>query len=342
MTRREFFIILDRKIRMLPYEEKIEILKYYEEYFDELGLNKEDEIPDDFDPHKIGKEILLENGIKNLNNKTKDKSSIIDHIIGFGFSVPIIVLAIFGISIGFLVLALFSYLVYAIIKYFVSLNINMYNSINNIHNISFYYVLKYIFIFVILIFIIYPIVKFILKVIFSILMGLFSKIFYGKKSKKYKRVEKEEKMEYLNKINLDVFVGEIILKKGNENSIKYKGKYTKYEYENGILNIYLDKKINNINIKDSEFLEITYNNSNLFLNIEKMVGKAKMETFDSNKINIKSLVGKFEFLIEKDICVNNENILGVIKLEKGLSNSYSDLVLDVKNIVGKIEIKKKN
>lgn len=339
MTRREFFIILDRKIRMLPYEEKIEILKYYEEYFDELGLNKEDEIPDDFDPHKIGKEILLENGIKNLNNKTKNKNSIINNIIGFGFSIPIVALTIFGVSIGLLVLLLFSYLVYAFIKYFILLNINIYHSI---YNVSFYSVLKYIVLFIILIFIVYPIMKFVLKIIFSILISLFSKIFYGKKSRKYKRVEKEEKIDYLNKINLDVFVGEIIIKKGNENSIKYKGKYSNYEYENGILNIYLDKKINNINIKDSEFVEITYNNNNLFLNIEKMVGKAKMETYNSNKINIKSLVGKFEFLIEKDICVNNKNILGVIKLEKGLSNSYSDLVLDVENVVGKIEIKKKN
>lgn len=60
MTRKEFMRELDRRIIDLDYEEKMNVFKFFEEYFDDLGTNLDDEIPENMNLEKIVEDILKE------------------------------------------------------------------------------------------------------------------------------------------------------------------------------------------------------------------------------------------------------------------------------------------
>lgn len=60
MTRKEFMRELDKKIVDLDYEEKMNVFTFFEEYFDDLGTNLDDEIPQNMNLEKIVEDILKE------------------------------------------------------------------------------------------------------------------------------------------------------------------------------------------------------------------------------------------------------------------------------------------
>ncbi|RVU54238.1 DUF1700 domain-containing protein [Anaerosphaera multitolerans] len=59
MTRREFMRELNNRLRSISPAERDDVLKYYEEIFEEQGFDIEDEIPNRYDPSKIAREILM-------------------------------------------------------------------------------------------------------------------------------------------------------------------------------------------------------------------------------------------------------------------------------------------
>ncbi|WP_068268860.1 DUF1700 domain-containing protein [Caviibacter abscessus] len=97
MKAREFMRNLDKYLKDFPYDEKIELFKYYEEYFQDLNLEKDDEIPESMDPKKIANDILLEYNIRNTKNNKKSSNPfsfmvlLILTIIGAPLSIPIII-----------------------------------------------------------------------------------------------------------------------------------------------------------------------------------------------------------------------------------------------------------
>lgn len=335
MTRKEFLTILDKELKILPYEEKIEVLKYYEEYFDELNLDKNDDVPNNLDPYKISREILNENNIKNLNKK--NKFSIFDNIMTLGIAFPILSIIFLVFFIMIIISLLFIYPLILFIRYFMYLSIDFYESFDKVNNLE---IIKYLLIFLIFILIAYPIIKFILKFIFRLFRYFIIKIL-NIKNVEEQYVNKIEYFEDLRKINIDLFVGKLIIKKGNENSLKYTGSYTNYEQKNGFLNICSVKRNYKINRKNYEVIEIIYTNDNLLLEIDKIVGNLDMETPKYSNISIMSMVGKVEFKIENDIFILNKNIIGKIKMDNQLFNNNSNLIVDIKNMIGKIDIKKR-
>lgn len=70
MTRKEFLDSLYIYLKKLPKEEKLDIINYYQEIFDEIGcLDEEDLIPKDYNPKKIAYDILFDIKAKDLEDK---------------------------------------------------------------------------------------------------------------------------------------------------------------------------------------------------------------------------------------------------------------------------------
>lgn len=96
MKVKEFMRTLDKYLKDFPYDEKIELFKYYEEYFQDLNLEKDDEVPENIDPKKIANEILLEYNMKNVKEKKRSSNPfsfmllLILTIIGAPLSIPLI------------------------------------------------------------------------------------------------------------------------------------------------------------------------------------------------------------------------------------------------------------
>lgn len=71
MTRKEFMRNLDKKIMNLDYEVKMNTFKFFEEYFDDLNLNLDDDIPSNMNFDKIVEDILKEENFKYEENEEK-------------------------------------------------------------------------------------------------------------------------------------------------------------------------------------------------------------------------------------------------------------------------------
>ena len=71
--------------------------RYYEEYFDDLGIGRDDEVPNSIDPKKIANELLLEYNIKNHKDNVKSKNPLvftfllIATIMGAPLSIPLFI-----------------------------------------------------------------------------------------------------------------------------------------------------------------------------------------------------------------------------------------------------------
>ncbi|WP_156285883.1 DUF1700 domain-containing protein [Oceanivirga salmonicida] len=120
MTRKKFMQKLDNYLKNISYSEKADIFKYYEEYFEDLNIGQDDNVPENMDPYKIANEILLDQGIQVANKKEKMNNPLkfilitISAILGLPIALPLalaaigIIFAIFAVilSIGVVIMAL--------------------------------------------------------------------------------------------------------------------------------------------------------------------------------------------------------------------------------------------
>lgn len=77
MTRKKFLDILFTSLKKLPENEKIDIIRYYQEIFDGKGyINEEDILPEEYDnPKKIAYEILYDIKSKDFNDSSVKNTS---------------------------------------------------------------------------------------------------------------------------------------------------------------------------------------------------------------------------------------------------------------------------
>lgn len=87
MNRAEFLYILEKNLNALPADERNEAIRYYNELFDDAGIENEQKKISEFgDPKEISRQILIENNIdpdrkpeissdSNTHNKNKDDDS---------------------------------------------------------------------------------------------------------------------------------------------------------------------------------------------------------------------------------------------------------------------------
>ena len=211
MTKKKFMQKLDKYIKDLPYDEKASVFMFYEEYFKDLGLEDDDEIPEDINPKKVANDILLEYGVI---KKGKGFSSLKLFLITIGgiFSLPItipmliLVLGVIIVVAGALLISFFALLTVPFYVVF-SLIGTILMTIGN--NLSIINVLASVLIIVGLLLIIYPIIKGIIKIFFKTLSTVTSKIYssiYNKNEMKHENMKIE--LKKLDKIDLNNFDGE--------------------------------------------------------------------------------------------------------------------------------------
>ena len=214
MTKKKFMQKLDKYIKDLPYDEKASVFMFYEEYFKDLGLEDDDEIPEDINPKKVANDILLEYGVI---KKGKGFSSLKLFLITIGgiFSLPItipmliIVLGVIIVVAGALLISFFALLTVPFYVVFSLIGTILMNIGNNLSIIN---VLASVLIIVGLLLIIYPIIKGIIKIFFKILSVITSKIYswiYNKNEMKHENMKIE--LKKLDKIDLNNFDGEDII-----------------------------------------------------------------------------------------------------------------------------------
>ena len=183
MTKKKFMQKLDKYIKDLPYDEKASVFMFYEEYFKDLGLGDDDEIPDDINPKKIASDILLEYGvIKKGNGFSSFKLFLIT--IGGIFSLPITGIVV----VGALLISLFA-LIFSILTVPFYLEFSLIGTIlSNIgNNLSIIDILASVLIISGVILILYYIIKGIVKIFFKILLMMISTIYswiYNKDERK--------------------------------------------------------------------------------------------------------------------------------------------------------------
>ena len=211
MTKKKFMQKLDKYIKDLPYDEKASVFMFYEEYFKDLGLEDDDEIPNDINPKKIASDILLEYGVI---KKGKGFSSLKLFLITIGgiFSLPItipmliLVLGVIIVVAGALLISFFALLTVPFYVAFCLIGTILMNIGNNLSIIN---VLASVLIIVGLLLIIYPIIKGIIKIFFKTLSTVTSKIYssiYNKNEMKHENMKIE--LKKLDKIDLNNFDGE--------------------------------------------------------------------------------------------------------------------------------------
>ena len=70
MNRAEFMKILRSELRRLPEDERNSALEYYEEYFDEAGLQKEQQVLENLgNPKKIAGQIKADYAMQQLDQE---------------------------------------------------------------------------------------------------------------------------------------------------------------------------------------------------------------------------------------------------------------------------------
>lgn len=211
MTKKKFMQKLDKYIKDLPYDEKASVFMFYEEYFKDLGLEDDDEIPEDINPKKVANDILLEYGVI---KKGKGFSSFKLFLITIGgiFSLPItipmliLVLGVIIVVAGALLISFFALLTVPFYVVFSLIGTILMNIGNNLSIIN---VLASVLIIVGLLLIIYPIIKGIIKIFFKTLSTVTSKIYsliYNKNEMKHENMKIE--LKKLDKIDLNNFDGE--------------------------------------------------------------------------------------------------------------------------------------
>lgn len=211
MTKKKFMQKLDKYIKDLPYDEKASVFMFYEEYFKDLGLEDDDEIPEDINPKKVANDILLEYGVI---KKGKGFSSLKLFLITIGgiFSLPItipmliLVLGVIIVVAGALLISFFALLTVPFYVVFSLIGTILMNIGNNLSIIN---VLASVLIIVGLLLIIYPIIKGIIKIFFKTLSTVTSKIYsliYNKNEMKHENMKIE--LKKLDKIDLNNFDGE--------------------------------------------------------------------------------------------------------------------------------------
>ena len=211
MTKKKFMQKLDKYIKDLPYDEKASVFMFYEEYFKDLGLEDDDEIPEDINPKKVANDILLEYGVI---KKGKGFSSLKLFLITIGgiFSLPItipmliLVLGVIIVVAGALLISFFALLTVPFYVVFSLIGTILMNIGNNLSIIN---ILASVLIIVGLLLIIYPIIKGIIKIFFKTLSTVTSKIYssiYNKNEMKHENMKIE--LKKLDKIDLNNFDGE--------------------------------------------------------------------------------------------------------------------------------------
>jgi|GEM_PF-1677630 len=348
MTKKKFMQKLDKYIKDLPYDEKASVFMFYEEYFKDLGLEDDDEIPNDINPKKVASDILLEYGVI---KKGKGFSSFKLFLITIGgiFSLPITIpmlILVFTVIVvaGALLISLFA-VIFSILTAPFYLGFSL---IGNIllkvsDNLTFTNILASMLIILGICLIIYPIIKGIIKIFFKILFMITSMIYswiYNKNEIDYKDIDME--LKKLDKIDLNNFVGKIKIIKGNENRLKILNSniesIVKYDEEKGELIVSQIGKVF-FSEKYKSILELEYSEESLDVSIKNVVARFKMETPEIGNIEIKNIVGKFDFILSNDLNLDKNNILGNFKVKNNISISpESKLNMSIFNVVGQVVI----
>ena len=348
MTKKKFMQKLDKYIKDLPYDEKASVFMFYEEYFKDLGLEDDDEIPNDINPKKVASDILLEYGVI---KKGKGFSSFklflitIGGIFSLPITIPMLILVFTGIVVaGVLLISLFA-LIFSILTAPFYLGFSL---IGNIllkvsGNLTFTNILASMLIILGICLIIYPIIKGIIKIFFKILFMITSMIYswiYNKNEIDYKDIDME--LKKLDKIDLNNFVGKIKIIKGNENRLKILNSniesIVKYDEEKGELIVSQIGKVF-FSEKYKSILELEYSEESLDVSIKNVVARFKMETPEIGNIEIKNIVGKFDFILSNDLNLDKNNILGNFKVKNNISISpESKLNMSIFNVVGQVII----
>lgn len=327
MTKINFMRQLDKYLKDLEYDEKIEIYNYYEEYLTDMGIGSHDEIPNDMDPKKIAKEILLEYGINNIKKKKKHRSpwvllfGIFGLILTLPLSLPIFILTFtivglvlfFVFGIGIVTLSVIFYLPFKFIGSFLRFGTFSISS-----SIGF---LMFCTGFLIILYLIFKkFVHFVLSITSRYLGSFYQKKKYNKNSYNFNMIKKIQ----LN--NIENCKIEII--KAKENNIEIKNlKNINVDYNLGSLKISSLKKFDELNeIKifySSNELEFKANNldSDLILNCEKE-GDIKIDNCNGNiQIITKS----------SDINLNSINSDNVLIDSKITENKFSNFTVNINN-----------
>jgi len=348
MTKKKFMQKLDKYIKDLPYDEKASVFMFYEEYFKDLGLEDDDEIPNDINPKKVASDILLEYGVI---KKGKGFSSFklflitIGGIFSLPITIPMLILVFTGIVVaGALLISLFA-LIFSILTAPFYLGFSL---IGNIllkvsGNLTFTNILASMLIILGICLIIYPIIKGIIKIFFKILFMITSMIYswiYNKNEIDYEDINME--LKKLDKIDLKNFVGKIKIIKGNENRLKILNSniesIVKYDEEKGELIVSQIGKVF-FSEKYKSILELEYSEKSLDVSIKNVVARFRVETPEIGNIEIKNIVGKFYVILSDDVNLDKSNILGNVKIKNNIFISpESKLNMSIFNVVGQVVI----
>ena len=128
MKTKDFMRELDKNLKDLPYDEKIELFRYYEEFFDDLGIGHDDEVPSSINPKKIANDLLLEYNIKNYNNNIKSKNPLVftfllfATIMGAPLSIPLFI-ALVAVIFSIILVIFVIFMVLGIVIFVVPLSI---------------------------------------------------------------------------------------------------------------------------------------------------------------------------------------------------------------------------
>ncbi|NYV27988.1 DUF1700 domain-containing protein [Streptobacillus felis] len=360
MTKREFMRNLDNYLKDLDYSDKKSVFDYYEEYFADLNIEENDNIPEDMDPKKISRDILMEFGI-NTEKKGKQKGSLTSILLFLGgiitapIAIPVILfLIIFIPLILFLVLgaiALPFYIIWAIITApfkFVGLGIGS----------SFFMgTVGLIFLAIGLMIIFVPILVSIFKLVFTLISNILMKIYASVTDKEYKKysyskedieIEFEDsayEYEHIDKIVLNDIFGKVEIRKGNKNSVRLSDTSNSILlekiYMDGVLNLSMDGKNETNILNDFPRLLIEYREKDLDVDVENIFGKLKYEYPESGTLNVESIMGKLQIDLGngEDVNLNVKNKLGKVKIYSRI-NQYtgSNKIINVSSLLGKVEI----
>lgn len=318
MTKKEFLKELDYYLKDLYYEEKRDVFKYYEEYFDELNIGENDEIPSSMDPKNIARDILLEydfNEKKSEKSKRKRSISSLLLFVGGMITAPITLPIFFFLLMMLIVfVGLIITIIIGVFKLLVGIFFGA--TLFSITRLGIGTLLLFI-IGTLLFFIplIYLIVKSIFDLVYSIFSYLYKKIVRKENGISYKREYKEVFIE-LSKILIKDFKGDLIIRRGDENSIYILGK-SKYIYDNETLIIESNSKI----LKNDKII-ISYNTNDIEINSKDVIGKLNVELEEKSKLSINDLIG--------DV---NVKLLGVKKLNLKIKDKLGDVIIDEEVVI---------
>ncbi|CAM3186863.1 DUF1700 domain-containing protein [Streptobacillus ratti] len=354
MTKREFMRKLDNYLKDLYYYEKKSIFDFYEEYFADLGINEDDEIPSDMDPKKISRDILIEFGEKN-EEKRKRKTSLTSILLFLGgilsapIAIPVIfLLLIFIPLIVFLIIGLISMpfiiLWSVLIAPFKYISSGVYGTTG------------YIFLIIGLSIIFIPIFLGIIRRIFSIISNILMKIYASvtknkKSSHTYVKddvadtedTDNEIKFDIISKIKCENILGNVTIKKGKENRIVL-GKMVKEivvnkTYIDGVLTLSMEGE-GVLGFKNLPNILIEYNEENLNFEMKNLLGNLNYSFPNSGIFEARNIVGKLKVdLDDNEVDIKVINKLGLLEIGNRIVNDEDSMrKIRIDTIFGKVEI----